>query len=41
LTYKPASSPVIDRTDAIDMNGDRYVSSFRRNSQFSLVFFSC
>ena len=34
LTYKPASSPVIDRTDAIDMNGDRYVSSFRRNSQF-------
>jgi hypothetical protein len=28
LTYKPASSPVIDRLDAIDMNGDRYVSSF-------------
>ena len=28
LTYKPASSPVIDRVDAIDMNGDRYVSSF-------------
>ena len=28
LTYKPASSPVIDRADAIDMNGDRYVSSF-------------
>ncbi len=27
LTYKPASSPVIDRLDAIDMNGDRYVSS--------------
>ncbi len=28
LTYKPASSPVIDRLDAINMNGDRYVSSF-------------
>jgi hypothetical protein len=38
LTYKPASSPVIDRLDAIDMNGDRYVSFIRRNSQFSLVF---